>query len=165
MDVVAWLRSLDLSLYEGAFRECEIGADDLPELTDRHLKDLGVSPAHRLRMPRAIQELAAGNPFAAQPAFLTEPKPQDAPKRRQLPAMFSDMVDPTSLAADDPFVDPVMEAAMAFGEALAKAHLRQGGDLVDLLATFVGMVVQEDKALVRAILPRNARRLENHAFT
>jgi len=48
---------------------------------------------------------------------------------------------------DDPFVDPVMESAMAFAESLAKAHLSQNGDLIDLFATFVGMVVQEDGAL------------------
>lgn len=36
---------------------------------------------------------------------------------------------------------------MAFAEAIAKAHRQQNGDLVDLFATFVGMVVQEDGAL------------------
>jgi hypothetical protein len=43
MDVADWLRSLGLSQYEAAFRESEIDADVLPELTEQHLKDLGVS--------------------------------------------------------------------------------------------------------------------------
>ena len=147
MDVVAWLRSLGLGQYEVAFCESEIAADDLPELSDQHLKDLGVSLAHRLKMLRAIRKIAAGDPFAAQRAAPTEPKPHDAPERRHLAAMSRDLVDLTSLAARDPLVDSVVQAAMAFGESIAKAHLRQGGDLIDLLTTFVGMVVQEDDAL------------------
>jgi hypothetical protein len=34
MDVADWLRSLGLSQYEAAFRESEIDADVLPELTE-----------------------------------------------------------------------------------------------------------------------------------
>jgi hypothetical protein len=48
---------------------------------------------------------------------------------------------------NDPVVDPVLEAAMAFGESIAKAHQEQGGDLNDLFAAFVGIIVQEDEAL------------------
>lgn len=48
---------------------------------------------------------------------------------------------------NDPLVDPVIEAAMAFSDSIAKAHLRQGGDLNDLFAAFVEIVVQEDEAL------------------
>jgi len=36
---------------------------------------------------------------------------------------------------------------MIFSEAMAKAYLREGGNLFELFATFVGMVVQEDDAL------------------
>jgi hypothetical protein len=147
MDVVAWLHILDLGLYEVAFRESEIEAGDLLELTDQRLKDLGVSPAHRLKMLRAIGELAAGDSLAVHPSALTEPNSRDIPERRQLPAAFSDLVDSAPLAARDGLVDPAVEAAIAFSQAIAEAHLRQGGDLVDLLATFVGMVVQEDNAL------------------
>jgi hypothetical protein len=48
---------------------------------------------------------------------------------------------------NDPLVDPVLEAAMAFGESIARAHRERGGDLNDLFAAFVGIVVQEDEAL------------------
>ena len=47
MDVGSWLRSLGLGQYEVAFRENEIDGEVLPELTDHHLKDLGVSLGHR----------------------------------------------------------------------------------------------------------------------
>ena len=57
MDVGDWLRGLGLGQYEAAFRESEIEADVLGELTDQHLKDLGVSLGNRLRILRAIREL------------------------------------------------------------------------------------------------------------
>ena len=53
MDVGGWLRSLGLGQYEVAFREQEIDAEVLPELTDQHLKDLGVSLGHRLNCARS----------------------------------------------------------------------------------------------------------------
>jgi hypothetical protein len=43
MNVGNWLRGLGLEQYEAAFRDSEIDFGVLPELTDQHLKDLGVS--------------------------------------------------------------------------------------------------------------------------
>ena len=57
MDVADWLRGLGLGRYEVVFRDSEIDADVLPELTDQHLKDLGVSLGHRLKILRAIRAL------------------------------------------------------------------------------------------------------------
>ena len=57
MDVGTWLASLGLDQYAALFREHEIEADVLAELTDQHLSDLGVPLGHRLRMLRAIGEL------------------------------------------------------------------------------------------------------------
>ena len=54
MDVGDWLRSLGLDQYETTFRESEIDADVLAELTDDHLKELGVSLGNRLRILKAI---------------------------------------------------------------------------------------------------------------
>ena len=42
MDVVVWLRSLGLEKYEAIFRENEIDADILCELTELDLEKLGV---------------------------------------------------------------------------------------------------------------------------
>ncbi|MGO8833472.1 MAG: hypothetical protein ACLQE9_11765 [Roseiarcus sp.] len=46
-----------------------------------------------------------------------------------------------------PAFDPEIDAAIVFAEMIAKSHASQGGDIVDLFATFVGMVVQEDDAI------------------
>jgi SAM domain (Sterile alpha motif) len=50
MDVVVWLRSLGLGKYEAAFRENEIDADVLPELTELDLEKLGVPLGHLKRL-------------------------------------------------------------------------------------------------------------------
>src|SRR4029077_3559719 len=99
MDVGDWLRSLGLGQYEAAFRESEIEADVLPELTDQHLKDLGVSLGHRLKMLRAIRALGEDRPVNAEPPAPPELKTQDAAERRQLTVMFCDLVGSTALSA------------------------------------------------------------------
>ena len=42
MDVGTWLGSLGLDQYEAVFRTNQIEADTLPELTNQHLRNLGV---------------------------------------------------------------------------------------------------------------------------
>jgi len=58
MDVASWLRSLGLEKYEALFRENEIDADVLPELTELDLEKLGVLLGHRKRLLEAITTLA-----------------------------------------------------------------------------------------------------------
>ena len=52
----------------------------LPDLTDQHLKDLGIALGNRLKMLRAIRELSGAVLASPRPAF-TEPKPQDTAER------------------------------------------------------------------------------------
>jgi class 3 adenylate cyclase/tetratricopeptide (TPR) repeat protein len=121
MDVGTWLSGLGLSQYEAVFRESEIDADVLTELTDQHLKDLGVALGHRLRMLRAIRELADDAPVKASSA-----KPQDAADRRQLTVMFCDLVDSTALTAQlDP--EDMGDVLRAFQRAVAAAVARFDG--------------------------------------
>jgi predicted ATPase/class 3 adenylate cyclase len=120
MDVGTWLGSLGLDQYEDLFREHEIEADILPELTDQHLKDIGVPLGHRLRMLRAIRELAAG----AQPA--SESRAQGNPERRQLTLMFCDLVGSTALTAQlDP--EDMADLIRAFQGAVTSAVTRFEG--------------------------------------
>ena len=42
MDVGEWLRTLGLGRYEATFRDSEIDADVLPDLTDLDLEKLGM---------------------------------------------------------------------------------------------------------------------------
>ncbi|HXQ07320.1 MAG TPA: adenylate/guanylate cyclase domain-containing protein [Bradyrhizobium sp.] len=121
MDVGTWLSGLGLSQYEAVFRESEIDVDVLTELTDQHLKDLGVALGHRLRMLRAIRELAGDAPVKASAA-----KPQDAADRRQLTVMFCDLVDSTALTARlDP--EDMGDLLRAFQHAVAAAVTRFDG--------------------------------------
>jgi len=58
MDLVVWLRGLGLGKYEAAFRENEIDETVLPNLTDEHLKELGVAAlGHRMKLLDAIATL------------------------------------------------------------------------------------------------------------
>ena len=54
--IAEWLASLGMSEYADRFAKNDIDITVLPELTDQHLKDLGVSLGHRLRILRAIRE-------------------------------------------------------------------------------------------------------------
>jgi class 3 adenylate cyclase/predicted ATPase len=121
MDVGTWLSGLGLGHYEAVFRENEIEADVLTELTDQHLKDLGVSLGHRLKMLRAIREIAAA-----------EPKPQDAAERRHMTVMFCDLVDSTALTAQfDP--EDMGDLLRAFQGAVAAAVARFDGHVAKWL--------------------------------
>jgi class 3 adenylate cyclase len=99
MDVADWLRGLGLGRYEVVFRDSEIDADVLPELTDQHLKDLGVSLGHRLKILRAIRALVGTAPSFEQPTPQSEPKARDTAERRQLTVMFCDLVGSTAMSA------------------------------------------------------------------
>ena len=60
MDVVDWLRALDLGQYEEAFRENLVSMDLLPSLTADDLKELGVNTVgDRRRLLNAISALSA----------------------------------------------------------------------------------------------------------
>src|SRR5260370_6857892 len=50
------------------------------------------------------------------------------------------------------FIDPPADVAIKFAEMIAKSHAARGGDPIDLLATFVGMVIQEDEAVAMRCL-------------
>jgi hypothetical protein len=58
--IADWLEKLGMSEYAQRFADNDIDFSILGDLTDQHLKDLGVaSLGHRLKILRAIAELAA----------------------------------------------------------------------------------------------------------
>jgi SAM domain (Sterile alpha motif) len=63
--IADWRKKLGLSEYAERFGENDIDMPVPPDLTDQHLKDLGVALGHRLKMPRAIRDL--GNSSRATP--------------------------------------------------------------------------------------------------
>src|SRR5271169_482964 len=95
--IADWLEKLGMSEYAQRFTENRIDVSVLPDLTDQHLKDLGIALGDRLKMLRAIRELADA-PGSPQPV-MTERAPQDAAERRQVTVMFSDLVGSTALSA------------------------------------------------------------------
>ena len=52
--VADWLEKLGLGQYAQRFAENDISFSVLPDLTDQHLKEIGVSLGHRLQLLRAV---------------------------------------------------------------------------------------------------------------
>src|SRR5215207_8808383 len=59
VDIAAWLRGLGLERYEPVFRDNEIDAAVLPELTDEHLRELGLPLGPRLKVLKAVAALSS----------------------------------------------------------------------------------------------------------
>jgi hypothetical protein len=120
MDVVVWLRGLGLERYEAAFRDNDVDAEVLPELTADDLISIGVtSVGHRRKLLAAIASLGA-----APPAATVMGAPRDAPaqadaERRQLTVMFCDLVGSTALSSRlDP--EDLREVYAAYHRAVAE---------------------------------------------
>jgi hypothetical protein len=59
MDLGGWLRSLGLERYEAAFRENAIDDTVLNDLTENHLREIGIPLGARLKLLKAIAALGA----------------------------------------------------------------------------------------------------------
>ena len=101
MDVAVSFRSLGLERYEALFRENDIDAEVLSDLTDDDLEKIGVSLGHRKRLLKAVAALATWPAPVPPTADAPVPPgaPADAAKRRQLTVMFCDLVGSTALSA------------------------------------------------------------------
>src|SRR5208337_4863932 len=174
MDVAVWLRGLGLQQYEALFRENDIDAEVLSDLTDGDLEKIGVSLGHRKRLLKAIASLGATE-SAAKPASPAPPSSSTgAAERRPITVMFCDLVGSTSLAArldaEDwrNLVGAYLDEASAAVTGLGGHVLKKLGD--GLMALFGYPQAQENDAdrAVRAALaiqralaelnPRNAGR-------
>ncbi|WOH67988.1 adenylate/guanylate cyclase domain-containing protein [Bradyrhizobium sp. BWA-3-5] len=155
MDVGALLCGLGLGQYEQAFRENDIDAEVLMDLTAEDLIGLGVaSIGHRRKLLAAIAALRAGSISATIPATAapTSGKASLAPEaeRRQLTVMFVDLVDSTALAARlDP--EEMAEVLRTYQSAVAGAIARFEGHVAKymgdgVLAYFGYPRAHEDEA-------------------
>jgi class 3 adenylate cyclase/predicted ATPase len=99
-EIADWLKKLGMSEYAQRFAENDIDMAVLSDLTDQHLKELGVSLGHRLKMLRAIRNLDNVSVSATAPSVPveTEPARRDDAERRQLTVMFTDLVGSTALS-------------------------------------------------------------------
>ena len=124
--IADWLEKLGMSEYADRFAENRIDLSVLPDLTDQHLKDLGVALADRLKTLRAIGELTGASPAAPQFPAATKPAQQDTAERRQVTVMFSDLVGSTALSARmDP--EDLHEVISAYQKCVAETVRRFGG--------------------------------------
>ena len=124
--ITDWLEKLGMSEYAQRFAENDIDIAVLPHLTDQHLKNLGVSLGHRLKILHAVAQLAGAAPATPQAAPVTEPKSQDTAERRQVTVMFSDLVGSTALSARmDP--EDLREVISAYQKCVAETVRRFGG--------------------------------------
>jgi class 3 adenylate cyclase/tetratricopeptide (TPR) repeat protein len=132
MDIMVWLRSLGLEKYEPVFRENEIDADVLPELTELDFEKLGVPLGHRKRLLKAIAALrndASGKLLSVDTVTTsTAPSahPEDRAERRHVTVMFSDLVGSTALSARmDP--EDLREVISTYQKCVAETVQRFGG--------------------------------------
>ena len=134
-DVREWLRGLDLGQYETLFRQNEISADVLTDLTELDLEKLGLPLGHRKRLLKAIANLTAtaelpgsSNPAPASPAAqpAAQPTLETVAERRHVTVMFSDLVGSTALSARmDP--EDLREVISAYQKCVADTVQRFGG--------------------------------------
>ena len=131
LDIGIWLRGLGLGRYEAAFRDNDVDAEILPELTADDLIGIGVtSIGHRRKLLAAIAALdvpspptppivpAGGRPFPNPPPPAGEGRVGAEAERRQLTVMFCDLVGSTALSA---LLDPedLREVIGAYHRAVA----------------------------------------------
>ena len=81
-EMAAWLASLGLGQYAQTFAEQHIDFEVLHSLDEQHLKQLGLSLGHRIRLRQAVAKLASDKNQRATVAVA---------ERRQLTVMFVDL--------------------------------------------------------------------------
>src|SRR5207244_13244327 len=128
LDIGTWLRGLGLEQYEVAFRDNDVDAEVLPELTAEDLISIGVtSVGHRRKLLAAIAVLGYEAPTA-----IAAPARAEA-ERPQLTVMFCDLVGSTELSARlDP--EDLREVIAAYHRAVADVV----GKLDGFVAKYMG---------------------------
>jgi class 3 adenylate cyclase len=146
-DLAAWLEAQGFGQYAELFAGNAIDREALLELTEDHLKELGLPLGDRVKLLKAIRELR--EPEAAPAAAPSTPRAPEA-ERRQLTVMFVDLVGSTELAAR---LDPEDMGAVirAYHGTCAEAVERWGGHIAKymgdgVLAYFGWPQAHEDEA-------------------
>jgi class 3 adenylate cyclase len=83
--------------WSGAVRADAIDADVLRDLTDDHLREIGLPLGARLKLLRALAALGTSEQPPASPEIT--PAARTDAERRQLTVMFCDLVGSTALSA------------------------------------------------------------------
>ena len=127
-----WLNQLGMSEYAERFVENRIDLSVLPDLTEQHLKDLGIALGDRLKLLRAIRDIGS-TPATSAKLSSSEPKAAEVAERRQVTVMFCDLVGSTALSARmDP--EDLREVIAAYQRCVAEVVRRFDG----FVARYVG---------------------------
>jgi SAM domain (Sterile alpha motif) len=142
-DLAEWLQARGFGRYAELFASNAIDSEALVELTDDHLKELGVPLGHRIKLLKAIQESREPeDPPAADHAVAPAPRPPEA-ERRQLTVLFCDLVgstelsarlDPEEMRGNHPLSECGRRRDRAVRGARRQAHGRRGAGVLRLSA-------------------------------
>ena len=125
MEIDGWLRRIGLEQYAQTFHDNAIDADVLCDLTDEHLRELGLPLGARLKVLRAIKALGTNEEPPVSPEIAPATPRTDA-ERRQLTVMFCDLVGSTALSARlDP--EDMREIVGAYHRSCADLITKAGG--------------------------------------
>ena len=124
--IADWLQKLDLGEYAERFAENKIDISVLRHITDQDLKDIGIPLGHRRKILAAINQGTASIQPVAEATRGVEQKTQDAPERRHVTVLFSDLVGSTALSARmDP--EDLREVISAYQKCVAEVVSRFDG--------------------------------------
>ena len=188
--IVEWLETLGMSEYAGRFAESRIDFSVLPDLTDQHLKDLGLPLGDRLKMLRAIRELAVVSLVSSEassaeqrgqgitagrdaaPVQAGAPAAEISGERRYLTVMFCDLVGSTSISAQldaeewrdlvSAYLDAACAAVTEMGGHVAK---KLGDGLMVLFGYPVAQENDAERAARAALSIQRALAAVNHKNT
>jgi len=119
--IESWLAAHDFGRYTDLFVANEIDLEALRELTDEHLKELGLPLGPRVKLRKAINSFAADTPAEI-------PAPYPEAERRQLTVMFVDMVGSTRLSTElDP--EDMRQLLLDYQRVVSAAVERFGGHI------------------------------------
>jgi class 3 adenylate cyclase len=155
--VEKWLSSIGLTERVAAFRAQGISSDQLDELTDDDLRELGLTIGERKRFRHAVAALRPSAPDDLPPSALPLLETTRA-ERRPLTIMFVDMVD-SSYLGERLEPEDLLEVIRRYREFCGAAITRYGGHIARLvgdgiLAYFCYPVANENdpERAVRAAL-------------
>ena len=148
-----WLRSIDLERYAQTFADNEVDLRTLEVLNEDDLKELGIPFGPRKRMLSAIAELQQAQPVP-DPGSAAPASAASSSERRQLTALFCDMVGFTEIAHR---VDPevLQSVVRCYEEACTACIVHYGGStfqvLGDGVVAFFGYPLAHEGETERAI--------------
>jgi len=126
MDLGNWLRTLGLERFEATFRENAIDETVLSDLTEDHLRELGLPLGARIKLLKAIKAPSRDTAIDASAEMAISGSPSDAAERRQITVMFSDLVGSTALSTRmDP--EDLRKLISAYQKCVTETVQRYGG--------------------------------------